>query len=269
MNSIIFHCASPVLDADGVMVLDKKGQVIKKKITHTLVFEKINEDTLAFGWAQAHAKDSYSKKKGLEVARERLRLLINRIENFPKRKVFKLPTITEIYLPSKVLDNSFDYYLNTAVTNLLELDNINSLNLMFRSTNKEEPVCEIEIAADDIRDSINANIENSIYSAKVNAEGGTGEFIFCTYPEDGKVMVVIQSRAKYYGYGLDIKPDVDIQRLANAIVAAKNNLTFTQVENAITLVSTDRKEYDVIVALRNLGLSYDGNLESEFINDED
>ena len=56
-NTLIFHCASPVLDADGVMILNKKGQVIKKRTTHTLVFEKINEDTLGVGWAQAHPND--------------------------------------------------------------------------------------------------------------------------------------------------------------------------------------------------------------------
>lgn len=268
MNSevLIFHCSQPLIDADGMMILNEKGKVLKKSLTHTLVFEKLKDDTLVLGWAQAHKCDSYSKKVGREIAQNRLTLLKNRINDFPDRKIHKLETVSDDHLPGHVLSNSFDYYLNRAVSKFLNIDDINTVYLVFRSTNQDETVCEIAVQADDIRDSIAANSANSLATVKVNSEMDS-EYIFCTYKEDDIVNIVIQNRKDFYDNGLNTELHIDgVATLIDNMTEA--NTSFTNVEK-LTQVTSDVREYDTVLAVRDFGISYDVNLEREFINDED
>ena len=263
---LIFHCAQPKYDADGMMILDSKGKVQKKNHTHTLVFDKLNDDTLIFGWAQAHRTDSYSKKLGREMAIDRLVLLRNRLKDFPNRKVHALESVTDQFLPKHVLDNSFDYYFNRAVTRYLDLNSINTVRCIFRSTDQDMAICEIKIDAEDIKESIEANIEVSVEAAKANSEFKS-DIIFCTTYNNGALEVVIQNNKSFYDDGFDGTYTDETRAAAVAIVDLSEGLSADG--NQSIIYAEDVKEYELILMIRALGISYDPNLESEFTNNED
>jgi len=268
MDNLIFHCSQPILDKDGLMIVDKKtNKVVKKPTTHTLVFNKLNDDTIVVGWAQAHKSDSYSKKIGRQMATDRLNLLKNRLADFPDRKVHQIPTATDEHLPKHVLANNFDYYLNRAVSRFLNLSALTSVNLIFRSVSQDCPVCQVAIDADDIQDSIDDNMHNSLTSAKANAEIES-IYLFSTHKnEDGALIVTVQHRKTFYDNGLDLGAQPDMTEILRQITELLTGLAV--IEDTMQLIATDLREYEVIGMLRELGVSYDGNLERCFIKDEE
>jgi len=245
-ESLIFHCSQPVIDADGIMVTNKKGKVIKHNPTHTLVFEKLDDNSLIMGWAQAHKKDSYSKKAGRKIATDRVELLKNRLLKFPTRTVFILDTVTEQHLPKHVMNSSFDYYLNRAVKSILDIDSIEFINIYFRSVSQDEPVCSIKIDIDAIKESIAISEKVRLANIKANAET-KNDVIFATFKqENGNILSHIQDRKDFYENGINHISDAYLNIIKNIVIDGK-------------------PEWEVILDFRNKGFSYDPNLELELI----
>ena len=243
-ESLIFHCSQPILDADGAMVMNKNGKVLKTTPTHTLMFEKRDDNSIIMGWAQVHTKDSYCKKTGRKIATDRIEMINRRLDEYSNRKIHILPNVDKTFLPQHIFDSNFDYYFNRAVSKMFDINKLDNITLYFRSINQDKTVCSVEIKGSAIRSSIKFMNDLAITNAKLLAEK-PGDTIFSTITQDnGNVLIHIQNRKDFYENGIN---DISDEYL-----------------NIIKHVNTNKiSEKSIITTLSAMGFAYDPNLELE------
>jgi len=263
-KTIFFHCAQPVLNSNGEFVLTPAGNIQKRTPTHTLAFEKHGDNGIIMGWAKAHTNDSYCKRDGVLIASERIEQVQNRMENYPKRKITEITEITEAHLPSKVIDESFEYFFEKAAAKLVDLDAHDTVKLYFKTVKTTNTVCVIELDSQNIKDSIEDTIQRKIIAEKNEDVIGNVDFIFATYVNNNnQIRIVIQERGIFYSSGLNL---ITTEHIVNTFNNTFTNLGFNMInDNELIFTHDTLSELSVIRELKNLGLNYDFNLESEFI----
>jgi hypothetical protein len=139
---VIFHCTPR-----GTAIHSKTVGMEKVPPTHTLVFERIDDNTLAMGWAVAKG-DSYSRKFGRESAIERVTHLITRVTSFPNRAITEVKEISIDVLPKKIVEGDFSFYVNRAVKIFFSNENtLTDINVIFRAYDSAEAgVCKVNVA---------------------------------------------------------------------------------------------------------------------------
>jgi len=261
-KTVFFHCAQPVLNSNGEFVLTPAGNIQKKAPTHTLAFEKYGDNGIIMGWAKAHTNDSYCKRDGVLIASERIEQVQNRMENYPDRKIMVISEITESHLPSKVIDDSFDYFFEKAVAKLIDLDAHDTVNLYFKTVKTTNTVCMIELDSQNIKDSIDDTMQRKIMAEK-DTDDNLSEFIFATYYDNDELRVVVQERSAFYSTGLNVKSTEGIVDSFDILLATAGFAVLN--EDELIFTHDTYSELTVIRTMKDLGLNYDFNLESEFV----
>ena len=231
-NEVIFHCAKPITDINGNFIRLNK-RIRKHKPTHTLVFKKYSDDTIIMGWAAAHPNDNYNKKIGRELAFKNVNTVANRLVNFSNRKISNINELRN-ELPSIIIKNEFDYYLDCAINLMYDLSNVENLNLIFRGTNSS--IYKINVEFEDI----------SLEELKIRAEETNmkSEIIFATYIENDKLFVSVQNRKDFYDNGFN------------------DEFNLEQIKDINT---DDFTESDLIKYMSEKGYCYDPNITLEFM----
>lgn len=264
VKTVFFHCAQPIVDANGEFVRTPNGSIKKKAPTHTLAFEKYGDNGIIMGWSKVHANDNYSKSEGSRMAIDRIEQVKNRLENFSNRPVLDIDSIDDTLLPSKVIDNSFDYFFEKAVSKLFNLDEIDTITMYFKTVKVQNTVCSIELDVEAIKENIENTINSKIEAEKEELYEFAGQFIFATFYDDNDALnIVIQERAKFYTSGLDVKSTEFVVNTFDNVFAEKG---FTVVKEDEMIFQNEKfSELPVIRILKDLGLQYDLNLQSEFV----
>lgn len=262
-DALVFHCSQPIITEDGLPIYGPNGKLMKGAPTHTLAFEKYDDNTIIIGWAKAHANDNYNKKAGRELAIERINATKNRINNFPDRPILQLTSVSDDFLPTAILQNNFNYYFTNAVSKMVDLDANDSVKIYFRTTSEHNTVCSYEVLTEDIIDAIEDENNNRITREKLIAEVNTQDFIFAIYNQNDKVYAVVQNHNEFYANGYSI----------TAKESLKHKLIDIIEETGMSLVKNDEvilidESLDTVEMIRTLcaaGLSYDFNLEAQFV----
>jgi len=144
---VIFHCTPrETFTYEGVT--RPVSDILPETPTHTLVFERIDDNTLAMGWAVACKGDSYSRKFGRESAIERVTHLVTRVNSFPNRAITEVKEISIDVLPKKIVEGEFSFYVNRAVKIFFSNENtLTDINVIFRAYDSAEAgVCKVNVA---------------------------------------------------------------------------------------------------------------------------
>jgi hypothetical protein len=122
----------------------------------------------------------------------------------------------------------------------------------------------MDIDSQNIKDSIEDTMRRKITAEKNEDIIGNVDFVFATYiNNENQIRIVIQERAKFYSSGLDLRSTEFINNTFNQSFI---DTGFTTVkENELIFSHKTCSELSVIRILKNLGINYDFNLESEFI----
>ena len=263
-TAMIFHCAKPLIDENGNLLRGSSGKVMKSAPTHTLAFDKYDNKTIIVGWSKAHTNDTYNRKVGRELALIRIEQTRNRLDNYPDRVVKELDDVTDQHLPESIMTMDFDNCFNQAVTKLLDIDELNDVRVVFRTTRELNTVCSYNIDIDDIIISIQEIYSLRSSHEKLVAENPESKYIFCTYHDDeDNLMIAVQSREHFYATGLDPKVDDDMVEALDPIMSSGDGFGVLK-EDGIVLTNDTMSEIQVIRYLAAAGMSYDMNLESEF-----
>lgn len=141
---VIFHCTprSTAVHTKNVVGMEKVPP------THTLVFDRIDDNTLAMGWAVACKGDSYNRKFGRESASERVTHLVTRVKSFPNRVITEVKEISIDVLPKKIVEGDFEFYVNRAVKIFFSNENtLTNVDVIFRAYDSAEAgVCKVNVA---------------------------------------------------------------------------------------------------------------------------
>jgi len=140
---VIFHCTPRSTE-----IFSKTVGMEKVPPTHTLVFERIDDNTLAMGWAVACKGDSYNRKFGRESASERASHLKTRMVSHPNRTVTNIDAISIDVLPKKIVSSDFEFYVNRAVKIFFSNENtLTNIDVIFRAYDRAEAgVCKVNVA---------------------------------------------------------------------------------------------------------------------------
>ncbi len=260
-DNIIFHCSKPLI-INGEYVISETGRIVKDKPTHTLAFEKYDEKSIIIGWAQTHSNDSYNKKTGRTLAIDRINSTKNRLEKFANRPILQLNFVNEEFLPRNIINNDFNYYFLSAINKLLDIDTIDKVTIYFRSTNTHNTVCSYDIIKDDIISAMDEEYDNRKYNEKLIAEQSNNKYIYATYKGVNKTIFCIQDKAQFYSKGLTNELNDDIKDDINDIL---NSIGFIDDIDSLIFEIDNMDECTLIKNLRICGLSYDFNLEAQFV----
>jgi len=231
-DHVIFHCAELITDIDG-NVIRKNKKVLKKTATHTLVFNRYSDDIIIMGWAATHPNDNYNKKTGVSIANSQATMINVRLNDFPNRKIFDIDSLYG-KVPTSISADSFDYYLDCAVSLMYDVNTVNDLKLVFRAT--DNTINSIKIEFDDI----------SLDELKIVAEERhmRSQNIFALIDDT----FVIQQRKSFYDDGFNKEyNDKCVASLAQQL--------------------TDLTDKELLSSLSDLGYCYDPNLELEFVKE--
>lgn len=139
---VIFHCTprSTAVHTKKVVGMEKVPP------THTLVFDRIG-NTLVMGWAVACKGDSYNRKFGRASASERVAHLMTRLDKFPNRTITQVEAISIDFLPKKIVDSDFEFYVNLAVKIFFSNENtLTNVDVIFRAHESSQvEVCKVNV----------------------------------------------------------------------------------------------------------------------------
>jgi len=139
---ITYHSRRLVYDKHGNVLVDKSGTAVKKAPTHTLTFEKLNDDYLLMTFAIPSEKfDNFEKKRGKFISEGRMVALKNNIdvkEEKYNHYLINTKALKEIFksyrclaltrdIPQKI-KKTFEHYVNRAIR-YYKMTNFEKINL--------------------------------------------------------------------------------------------------------------------------------------------
>lgn len=251
-KTVLFHCALPIKDANGDIVVKENGKVAKDVPTHTLAFTSLGGNTIAMAWAVAHSElDNYNRKIGRQIAEGRLSVLCDEVMGDVSENTTSVDSVDTDILPNIVIQDNFDYYLESAINVLVDTPE-DGVELVFRAVDGE--VCSIEVDID-AEDEVDEDLSDE------KTDDGTSDYIFaCFVNEDDEIVVYVQNREGFAE--IEAVNEVVTPEMATILGPVMNEHGFLIVdEQKPILVHEELSEIEVVRILKGAGLSYSNELE--------